>query len=130
MIYYHGTSKDNAENIIRQGIKKNNSKYSGGIYLTTNYSEAQKYSKIASNGKLGKVLMIHKNALDDSKIKHHDKSIIQYNDDIDARHIKEEISMNVSAVAGTGDSRLPPDQREPGIKKKKQLRDIIKRNAK
>lgn len=42
----------------------------------------------------------------------------------------EEISMNVSAIAGTGDSRLTPDQREPGIKKKKQLRDIIKRNAK
>ncbi len=43
--------------------------------------------------------------------------------------IKENNIMNVSAVAGTGDSRLPPDQREPGIKRKK-LRDIIKRNAK
>lgn len=31
---------------------------------------------------------------------------------------------SVAGVAGTGDTRLPTDQREPGVKKKK-LRTII-----
>jgi hypothetical protein len=32
---------------------------------------------------------------------------------------------NVGSVAGTGDSRLPADQREPGVNKKKKLRTIL-----
>lgn len=43
-------------------------------------------------------------------------------------HIVKEELMTVDAIAGTGDSRLPVDQREPAINnKKKPLRVIIKR---
>jgi len=34
-------------------------------------------------------------------------------------NIKEEGMMTVAAAAGTGDSRLPADQREPGVSKKR-----------
>jgi len=32
---------------------------------------------------------------------------------------------SVAGVAGTGDSRLPASQREPGVNKKKKLRTIL-----
>jgi len=31
----------------------------------------------------------------------------------------------VGGIAGSGDSRLPTDQREPGVNKKKKLRSIV-----
>lgn len=31
----------------------------------------------------------------------------------------------VGGIAGTGDSRQPADQREPGVNKKKKLRSIV-----
>jgi hypothetical protein len=167
-IYYHGTDNQSADKIKKDGIEPTKSKYSGGIYLTTNYGEAQKYSKIASNGKTGKVLKIHKDNLNKEHTKDHGSGIIQYNGKINPEHIKEDVGdhiilskriaptiiyngpgvspmrgpspdvfklkeditvppINVSGIAGTGDSRLPADQREPAINKKKPLRAIVKR---
>ena len=123
MIYYHGTTSMNAENIKKNGISPDNSKYAGKVYLTTNYGEASKYAKIASNGKPGKVLKIHSDNLKSEHIHSNNSGIIEYKGSIHPQHISEET--NVGMIAGSGDHRLPPDQREPGfninIKKNKKI---------
>lgn len=113
MIYYHGTSKENANKIKEHGINSLESKYDGKIYLTTNYAEASKYGKIASNGKPGIVLKIHSDALTPEHIHSSNSGIIEYKGNIHKDHISEET--NVGMIAGTGDSRLPADQREPAL---------------
>lgn len=121
--YYHGTDSESSKEILANGFDPKRSKFKNGLYFTSNYGEAQKYSKIASGGKMGKVLKVHSNVFDSRYIKYQDPSIFQYSGEIKGVDIKE--NMNVSAIAGSGDSRLPPDQREPGRKKK--LRDVFKR---
>jgi hypothetical protein len=113
LIYYHGTSKENANRIKEQGINPSESKYGGKIYLTTNYAEASKYGKITSNGKPGIVLKIHSDALTPEHIHSNNSGIIEYKGNIHKDHISEET--NVGMIAGTGDSRLPIDQREPAL---------------
>lgn len=86
-VYYHGTSHDRAKHIEAHGLDPSKSMYSGNLYLTKNYAEASKYSKIASNGKLGVVYRVHRHHLDPSKIHSEKSGIIQYKGQIKKEHL-------------------------------------------
>jgi hypothetical protein len=88
-ILYHGTSPENAEQIMRYGFDPAKSKYDSEIHLTSNFAEASKYSKIANKGKLGVVLAIHKQTLDPKHISHDNSGIVKYKAPIDKQHIRK-----------------------------------------
>ena len=85
--YYHGTSPDSAEEILKNGIDPNKSKYKNTIYLTNHHGEAQRYSKIANGGKLGVVLKIPRNVLNDDEIATDRAGIIEYKGKIHPKHL-------------------------------------------
>lgn len=88
---YHGTSPSNVSSILRDGIKSDNSKYNNQTFLTKSYSEAQKYAKIANNGKPGVVLQLHKHTLDPDHLKPspHDPSVYTYTKHIPPTHVRK-----------------------------------------
>lgn len=87
--YYHGTSHENAQKILKSGTDNDKSLFDKKIYLTKNFGEAQKYSKIASGGKLGKVLKVHRSNLKDHEIHDEHSGIIQYSGKIKPEHFSE-----------------------------------------
>ena len=87
--YYHGTSPQNAENILKNGLDPSKSKYQSKLYLTKNYGEASKYSKFANNNKPGVVLKIHKKHLDPQHIHSDYSGIVEYKGPIDSSNISK-----------------------------------------
>lgn len=87
-IMYHGTTPENAQNILRNGFDPTKSKYSSELHFTDNFAEASKYSKMANKGKLGVVLAVHKSHLNPANIISDDSGVIKYNAPIDKQHIK------------------------------------------
>jgi len=85
--YYHGTSKENADHIIKHGLNTNNSKYDGKIYLTKNHGEAQKYGKIKSGGKTPVVLKVHKDHLSKDHIHSDYSGVVEYKGNLKPEHI-------------------------------------------
>lgn len=85
--YYHGTSTKAAKEILKNGFNK--SLHNGKIFLTRNYMEANKYSKISNGGIVGVVLKIHKNHLNTTNIVNDHSGIIQYKGHINPKHISK-----------------------------------------
>jgi RNA:NAD 2'-phosphotransferase (TPT1/KptA family) len=88
-VYYHGTDKNSAEMILKEGLDPSKSKYSGTIYMTSNLTEATKYSKIASGGKLGIILRINPKGLDENYIIKNYNGIIEYNGYLNKMYISK-----------------------------------------
>ena len=86
--YFHGTSDENAEHILKHGLDPKKSLYSGKVYMTTNHGMAQKYSK-NGRGKLGTVLKIHKDAIEHQHVKHSGQGIVEYGAHIHPKHISK-----------------------------------------
>lgn len=86
-LFYHGTSHKAAEHIAAHGVDPSKSKYGSKIFLTKLHHEAQKYSKIANNGKLGKVFSVERKHLDPKHIAKEHSGIIEYTGAIHKDHI-------------------------------------------
>jgi hypothetical protein len=87
--YFHGTNPENASQILKSGFDPDKSKYQKKLYLTTNYQEASKYSKIANNGKPGIVLKIDSSSLDIKNVVSNYSGIIEYTGKINSKYIKK-----------------------------------------
>jgi hypothetical protein len=87
--YYHGTTPAAASEIIKNGFDPIKSKYQNKLYLTTNFQEASKYSKIANNGKIGVVLKIDGSSLDIKNVVSNYSGIIEYTGKISSNNIKK-----------------------------------------
>lgn len=85
---YHGTSHENAAEIKKNGLDPSKSPFKK-VYLSRNHGESNKYSKIASNGKLGKVLKVHKDNLDPNHIHKDHSGVIEYTGKINPKHIED-----------------------------------------
>ena len=85
---YHGTSSSNASKIKKDGLDPSKSPFNK-VYLSRNYGESSKYSKITSNGKLGTVLKIHKDNLDPNHIHKDHSGVIEYTGKINPKHIED-----------------------------------------
>jgi hypothetical protein len=86
--YFHGTTPDNASSALEKGLDPSKSKYGGRLFLTKNHGEAQRYSKAANNGEIGKVLMIPSHALDKNHVVKDHAGIVEYSGKIHQKHIK------------------------------------------
>lgn len=88
--YYHGTSSDSANKIRQSGINPENSKYNKTTFLTKSQREAEKYAKIANNGKRGVIFRVHKKHLNKDDIASDHSGIIQYKGSIHKDHLTNE----------------------------------------
>lgn len=86
-ILYHGTSDTNAAQILRSGLDPSKSLFNGKIHLTTNYTEASKYAKIANGGKIGTIFSVPRKVLDTKYITHDKDGIIHYTAPIPKDHV-------------------------------------------